>query len=158
MILDSLTGILSGDWQTNTIPNKSGNLINRSFLDSNVVFLTGDQQIYGYKFFNSDLIVSNIGSNINDSRIAVTDSQLIASDIPAVSVDWGSRKLSNDGESISLDWNNNILSGNWSTNQIKINSLVFSGTSGAIPNNPLTPAIYMNVAVNGTGFKMPLFR
>jgi hypothetical protein len=99
---------LSGNWSTNTVPNWSGSVVNKGYIDSitgslgggaipsDVVRTTGNQYIIGNKTFEGEF--------------------LIIDDTFAQTCSLSYRVLNDQSESVSVDWASRILSGTWSTN------------------------------------------
>lgn len=142
---------LSGDWKTNTNPTISGHIVNKGYLDiitgqiviastdlSNVVFVTGLQNIGGKKGFldlltvysgltitdNSLAPILNINSQSgtfklyypNSSTVFMDNSGVFRSALSSIILNVNSGALYDNSLNVALDWDDRQLSGQWQSN------------------------------------------
>jgi len=116
-----LTG---GNWSTNTIPTSPLHIVNKNYLDTNIVNTTGNQDITGEKVFSNPCYFES-GLNLAGGPFVFGSPEdgpyLIYNAGNSLGIDFqlGALKQANF---VYLDWGNKILSGLWTTQQFQISS------------------------------------
>lgn len=139
--------ILSGNWATDTYPVESGDIVNKGYLDSIAVFVTGNQQITGIKTFKSDIRVTRISDDEPaESNPVLNCSLRVLYDVAGNdSVHFANRQLHRTNESLAVDWQNLILSGNWITNTTPT-------LSGHLVNKDYADSTYVKTGTSQNNF------
>ena len=117
---------LSGNWSTNTVPNWSGSVVNKGYIDSitgslgggaipsDVVRTIGNQTIMGNKTFHGETTFNNnvgvygklIATDILDVSSIDTDARKLYQDLGYESLNWNDGTTKDFYGAVSIDWLN----------------------------------------------------